>query len=244
MLGRKIIQIECVDSTNNYVAILLSEGKIKHGTVILADEQTNGRGQRGASWDSKAGENLIFSMFIDTAILSVKDQFYLTQIISLAVVNMLSKFGIEADIKWPNDIYIKGRKIGGILIENYIKGAFLNGSIIGIGLNINQIEFDNLNATSLKLEKGEFIPIQSTVFSLINEMNNGWEMLSKNQFEKINAFYLDKLWLLNKESDFIDKSGEFKGCIKGVTTNGLLIMQKEDKLVQYDLKEISFKISK
>ena len=207
MLGRKIIQIECVDSTNNYVAILLSEGKIKHGTVILADEQTNGRGQRGASWDSKAGENLIFSMFIDTAILSVKDQFFLTQIISLAVVNMLSKFGIEADIKWPNDIYIKGRKIGGILIENYIKGAFLNGSIIGIGLNINQIEFDDLNATSLKLEKGEFIPIQSTVFSLINEMNNGWEMLSKNQFEKINAFYLDKLWLLNEESDFIDKSG-------------------------------------
>lgn len=242
MLGRKIIQIECVDSTNNYVAILLSEGKIKHGTVILADEQTDGRGQRGASWDSKAGENLIFSMFIDTAILSVKDQFFLTQIISLAVVNMLSKFGIEADIKWPNDIYIKGRKIGGILIENHIKGGFLNGSIIGVGLNINQIEFDNLNATSLKLEIGEFTPIQSVVFSLINEINVGWDLIQTNQFEKINDLYLSKLWLLNMEADFFDQTGEFRGCIIGVTSNGLLQVQKENALVKYDLKEITFKI--
>lgn len=242
MLGRKIIQIECVDSTNNYVANLLSEGKIEHGTVILADEQTNGRGQRGAKWDSKAGENLIFSMFIDTAILSVKDQFVLTQIISVAVTNLISKFGIEANIKWPNDIYIKGKKIGGILIENQIKGSFLNGSIVGIGLNINQIEFINLNATSLKLEKGDFIPIQSVVFSLINEINVGWDLIKTNQFEKINDLYLSKLWLLNKEADFTDQSGEFRGCIKGVSPTGFLIMQKEDELVQYDLKEISFKI--
>ncbi len=242
MLGRKIIQIECVDSTNNYVANLLSQGKIEHGTVILADEQTNGRGQRGASWDSKAGENLIFSMFIDTAILSVKDQFVLTQIISVAVANLISKFGIEADVKWPNDIYINGKKIGGILIENQIKGANLNGSIIGIGLNINQVEFQNLNATSLKLEKREFIPIQSVVFSLINEINNGWEMLKNNQFDWINEFYLNKLWRLNVEASYIDKSGEFIGIIKGVNQNGLLIMQKDCELIQYDLKEISFKI--
>ena len=242
MLGRKIIQIECVDSTNNYVANLLSEGKIEHGTVILADEQTNGRGQRGATWDSNAGENLIFSMFVDTAIMSVKDQFILTQIISVAVANLISKFGIEADVKWPNDIYIKGRKIGGILIENQIKGSFLNGSIIGIGLNINQIDFNNLKATSLKLEKGEFIPIQSVVFSLINEINIGWNLIQTNQFEKINDLYLNKLWLLNKEADFIDQSGEFRGRIKGVSPTGFLIMQKEDELIQYDLKEISFKI--
>ena len=242
MLGRKIIQIECVDSTNNYVANLLSEGKIEHGTVILADEQTNGRGQRGSTWDSKAGENLIFSIFINTAIMSVKDQFVLTQIISVAVANLISKFGIEADIKWPNDIYIKGKKIGGILIENQIKGSFLNGSIVGIGLNINQIDFDNLNATSLKLETGEFIPIQSAVFSLIKEINIGWDLIQTNQFEKINDLYLSKLWLLNKEANFIDQSGEFRGCIKGVSSNGFLIMQKTNALVQYDLKEITFKI--
>jgi BirA family biotin operon repressor/biotin-[acetyl-CoA-carboxylase] ligase len=242
MLGRKIIQIECVDSTNNYVANLLVEGKIEHGTVILADEQTNGRGQRGATWDSKAGENLIFSMFIDTAILSVKDQFLLTQIISVAVANLISKFGLKADVKWPNDIYIKGKKIGGILIENQIKGANLNGSIVGIGLNINQIDFYNLNATSLKLEKGEFVPIQSVVFSLINELNNGWEMIVNNQIEAINELYLNKLWLLNVEAMYIDQSGEFIGTIKGVNQNGLLIMLKENELIQYDLKEISFKI--
>ncbi len=242
MLGRKIIQIECVDSTNNYVANLLSEGKIEHGTVILADEQTKGRGQRGATWDSNAGENLIFSMFVDTAIMSVKDQFILTQIISVAVANLISKFGIEADIKWPNDIYIKGRKIGGILIENQIKGSFLNGSIVGIGLNINQIDFNNLKATSLKLERGEFIPIQSVVFSLINEINVGWDLIQTNQFEKINELYLSKLWLLNKEADFTDQSGEFRGCIKGVSPTGFLIIQKKDELIQYDLKEISFKI--
>jgi BirA family biotin operon repressor/biotin-[acetyl-CoA-carboxylase] ligase len=154
----------------------------------------------------------------------------------------MSKFGIEADVKWPNDIYIKGKKIGGILIENQIKGSFLNGSIVGIGLNINQIEFKNLKATSLKLEKGEFTPIQSVVFSLINEINVGWDLIQTNQFEKINDLYLSKLWLLNKEADFIDQTGEFRGCIKGVSPNGFLIIQKEKDLVKYDLKEITFKI--
>lgn len=240
MLGRKILQIERVDSTNNYVANLMNVGKIEHGTVILAEEQTQGKGQRGAQWLSKAGENLIFSIYLDTANLSVREQFSITQFSSLSVVNTLKKWNIDADVKWPNDIYVSGRKIAGILIENQVKGERLNGTIVGIGLNVNQTEFGELVTTSVKLEKGMFISIQEVVFSLLEELNSTWELLENGQLEQLNNRYLEKLWLLNQPALFKDSQGEFTGIITGITENGFLQVIRNGVPKTYDLKEISF----
>lgn len=242
MLGKKIIQIESVDSTNNYIANLMNVGKIQHGTVILAEEQKNGKGQRGSKWLSNPGENLIFSMFLDTATLSVNHQFLLTEFVSVSVCNVLRKVGVDSVIKWPNDIFVNKKKIAGILIENQIKGSYLNGTIVGIGLNVNQIHFGDLNATSIKIEKGVFFLVQEFVFLLLHEMNTNWDLIQESNFKILEQQYLNHLWLLNQKSIYTDKNGEFEGIVEGVDENGKLIIKRDDSFFRYDLKEISFVI--
>jgi BirA family biotin operon repressor/biotin-[acetyl-CoA-carboxylase] ligase len=242
MLGKKIIQIESLDSTNNYIANLMNVGKIEHGTVILADEQINGKGQRCSSWLSNPGENLIFSMFLDTATLSVNNQFVLTEFVSISVCNALKKVGVDSVIKWPNDIFVNKKKISGILIENQIKGSNLNGTIVGIGLNINQAHFGDLNATSIKTEKGVFFSVQEFVFLLLNEMNLFWHLVQENNFKFLEKEYLNNLWLLNQKSIYNDIKGEFEGISKGIDEIGRLIIERDECLFYYDLKEISFVI--
>lgn len=240
MLGRKIIKLERVDSTNNYIANLLSDDKIENGTVILADEQTNGKGQRGAVWLSKPAENMIFSIYLSSANLSVKDQFVLTQFISVSVVKTLKKIGLKAVIKWPNDVLINHKKIAGILIENQLTGSSISGSIVGIGLNVNQIDFGELQATSLKLETGIHFSIQEFVFSLLNEINFHWKYIENFEYKTLKDLYLEKLWLLNQRAGFKDENGDFEGIIRGVEENGLLQMERNGEIVFYDLKEIQF----
>jgi BirA family biotin operon repressor/biotin-[acetyl-CoA-carboxylase] ligase len=242
MLGKKIIQIESLDSTNNYIANLMNVGKIDHGMVILAEVQRNGKGQRGSKWLSNPGENLIFSMFLDTATLSVNHQFVLTEFVSISVCNALKKIGIDSVIKWPNDIFVNKKKIAGILIENQIKGLNLNGTIVGIGLNINQVHFSDLNATSIKIEKGVFFSVQEFVFILLNEMNLIWHLVQENNFKFLEKEYLNNLWLLNQKSIYNDIKGEFEGISKGIDEIGRLIIERDECLFYYDLKEISFVI--
>jgi BirA family biotin operon repressor/biotin-[acetyl-CoA-carboxylase] ligase len=242
MLGKKIIQIESVDSTNNYIANLMNVGKIDHGMVILAEDQKNGKGQRGSKWSSNPGENLIFSMFLDTATLSVNNQFVLTEFVSISVCNALKKVGVDSVIKWPNDIFVNKKKIAGILIENQIKGSNLNGTIVGVGLNVNQVNFGELNATSIKIEKGVFFSVQEFVFILLNEMNVIWQFVQENNFTLLEKEYLNNLWLLNQKSIYSDINGEFEGISKGIDEIGRLIIERDDCLFYYDLKEMSFVI--
>ena len=111
-IGQKIIHLDSVDSTNNYVANLINEGKIEHGTVVLADAQLEGRGQRNARWSVNAGENLTFTVFMDNVNLSVARQFFLNRLVSLCLVRFLCKLGLSPKIKWPNDIFVGGKKSG------------------------------------------------------------------------------------------------------------------------------------
>ena len=133
-IGSKIIHLESVDSTNNYAANLVRQGNCDHGTVILADDQFLGKGQRGSEWIATKGDNLTTSIVLTPDNLSVEDQFYLTCLASLSVVDTLKEYHIEASIKWPNDIYVEHKKIAGILIENSFQGNSIKSSIIGIGL--------------------------------------------------------------------------------------------------------------
>ncbi len=242
-IGQKIMRFDRVDSTNNYTANLLKEGKIVHGTVIMADTQTAGRGQRGTNWTSNAGENLLFSLFIAPDNLSVENQVALTHFASIGIVEVLRKIGISAEIKWPNDIYVNQKKIAGILIENTIKGGIISNSIIGIGLNVNQIHFENFNATSIKIETNTFSSIDSIVFKLIDELNTLWEFIQKSDFQTIKKRYLNSLYQLGTKALYQDDSGKFEGVIEGVSEMGYLQIRKEGELKEYDLKEISFLVA-
>jgi len=241
-IGQKIIRLNTVDSTNNYTANLLKIGKIEHGTVILADEQTSGKGQRGASWHSKAGENLLLSVFVVPDNLSVDQQVVLTHFASVCMVEILRKIGLSAKIKWPNDIYINDHKIAGILIENTISAGKISNSIIGIGMNVNQMDFDDIIATSIKKEKGEYYPIESVVLFLIDELNRNWDNAKFPENENLKNQYLENLYLKNIEACFEDVEGQFFGEINGISDEGLLLVTKKGSAnpVKYDLKELKF----
>ena len=146
-----IIWLESVDSTNDVAKRHISD--IDNLSVLSALEQTAGRGQRGNSWTSAPGENLMFSIVLKSPALMAEEHFALNEIAALSVSEFLSTYGIKAQIKWPNDIYVDEKKICGILIENSFRGKSISSSIIGIGLNINQRNFNvNLpNPTSMLL---------------------------------------------------------------------------------------------
>ena len=151
--GQFKVHLSRVDSTNNYAANLIKSGKAKSGTVILADEQTNGRGQRDAVWQSDPGLNLQFSAIWLPESFFIKDQRYLNFAVSIAIQQFLSKKGVEPQIKWPNDILVGEKKISGVLIENQLQGQRINACIIGIGLNVNQTEFKNSETKRTKRQR-------------------------------------------------------------------------------------------
>lgn len=137
----EMLEFECLDSTNNYLALIASDSP--HGTVVRAGRQTAGRGQRGNSWESAPGENILMSVLLRRPGIAPADQFIISQAVALAIRDTLAKYmpGEEVSVKWPNDIYVGNRKICGILIENSLGTDEIDYSIAGFGVNVNQTEF-------------------------------------------------------------------------------------------------------
>ncbi|MBB78199.1 MAG: biotin--[acetyl-CoA-carboxylase] ligase [Crocinitomicaceae bacterium] len=238
-IGQKVIHLNHVDSTNNYTAKLLNEGLIDHGTVILAEEQFSGKGYRSSRWVSNPGENLTISVFLDNVNLSVKNQFVLTKIVSLILVDLLKRFKIKSKIKWPNDIYVDGEKIAGVLIENQIKLSVIKSSIIGIGLNVNQIHFEDFIATSVKKKTGKFESINDFLYVFIHSFNKVWNQYF-HQVNLLDREYFNYLYLKDVKSNYKDNSGVFSGIIRGVKSSGKLLIEKDNTRIEYGMKEIEF----
>ncbi|MEY3198726.1 MAG: hypothetical protein RJA13_684, partial [Bacteroidota bacterium] len=163
---------------------------------------------------------------------------------AVSVLETLRKIGISAQIKWPNDIFVGHRKIAGILIENAIVDGQISHSILGIGLNVNQMDFKDLTATSVKLEKMTFYAVEDFLFQLIFVLNKYWELLKNGNLKSLRSIYLDNLYLLEQEATFEDENGIFNGTIQGISEVGLLTIRKivngETILRNYDLKEVRF----
>ncbi|MFL2663928.1 MAG: biotin--[acetyl-CoA-carboxylase] ligase, partial [Crocinitomicaceae bacterium] len=143
-IGIQKIRLISVDSTNNFAAKLINDGLAEHGSVILAENQTNGRGQRGSEWQSQKAKNILTSFVFKFEALDPQFLFRINAFVSIALIDFLNSYGIDAQIKWPNDIMVNSNKICGILVENKLVGNALSYSIAGFGLNVNQIEFEDL----------------------------------------------------------------------------------------------------
>ncbi len=159
VIGSEITVIDNIASTNDYANKLIENNKFIDGQIILAKNQSNGKGQQNNIWESDAGKNITCSIITKPSFVPLEEQFLLSKAISLGVRDFLLIHTKEVSIKWPNDIYIGDKKIAGILIENIIMGDKMETSVIGIGININQEIFsDNIpNPTSLKMtEKRDF----------------------------------------------------------------------------------------
>ncbi len=240
MIGNQIIYLDRVDSTSNYVATLISEGKARHGMVILAESQTNGRGQRGTTWQSEDAKNLLFSFYLEHPDLEIIQQESLTHFVSLSLSNTLTKFGIPNHIKWPNDILVGTKKIAGILIENQLRGSKIIGSTIGIGINIQQTTFDFKGSTSVSIESDSIISKENFFSEFMKELNEIYPYLINKELDKLKKLYLNKLWLLGVESTFESNGQIFNGNIIGTDNYGRLLVEVNKEIKTFDLKEIKF----
>ena len=154
----KIIKLDATPSTNNYLKYKYKKRDAKDGDLVWSKNQTSGRGQRENTWFSKPEESLTFSVFRQYKDKNTLNPFILSILVSLGIHEALSTIHLpNLKIKWPNDILSCNKKVGGILIENFFNKGELIASVIGIGLNLNQLSFNNLpNATSFRLVSGNF----------------------------------------------------------------------------------------
>lgn len=245
-IGKNMLFLPEVESTNTYAINLLRNVNIVDGTVIYTDNQTQGKGQRGTVWASETGKNITLSAILQPHFLDIKQSFYLSKITALACYDVLTEIldasHYDIKIKWPNDILVNMKKIGGILIENNLNGSKIQHAVIGIGLNVNQQNFGDLSvfATSIKIEKNEDFNTSIILESLCSKLEKWYFKLKENKFDFIHSNYLSHLFGLNETFNFIDNLGHnFYAEIINVEENGkLLVRNTNDELLTFDIKEV------
>lgn len=237
-----LIKLDATDSTNAHLRQLLSSRVPEDYTVVTARQQLRGRGQMGTTWQSESGKNLTFSVLRSDLDLSVSDSFVLNLCVSLAVYTVLTQYKVpELSIKWPNDILSGRSKICGILIENSLSGSKINTSIIGIGLNVNQLDFQELeNVSSLKLLLRKTFDLDVLLQDIVNQMKTVFLGLEQKNVTHLWNTYENVLFRKGKPSTFENRDGErFMGVIKGVSKDGKLTIALEDAVIKnFDLKEV------
>lgn len=243
-VGHNLVIIPKVDSTNNYLKTCLTNSTpLPEGTAIMAENQFAGRGQHQNGWHASQGQNLTLSLLLKPTFLSIKRQFLLTQIISLGIVKALkNKVDPYIKIKWPNDIYYRDKKLGGILIENTIQGTSIKNSIIGMGINVNETNFPNFLPNPVSLS--EILQTDYDLHTLLSEICSGIEayylQLKAGNYNSIHAEYLQNLYRIDEQHEF-EINGVRKNCsIIGVSEEGLLKIRSGDLISSYDLKQIKF----
>ncbi|MCG8476914.1 MAG: biotin--[acetyl-CoA-carboxylase] ligase [Cytophagales bacterium] len=242
-LGKQYFDLKECSSTNTRALELAQEQGLQHGAVIRAHRQWDGRGQRGNTWETEAGLNLTFSIYLKPS-LAAAAQFYLSITTALALQQTAQFFlpHHEVTVKWPNDLYIGKKKVGGILIENNLENNVISQSIVGIGLNVNQHSFPVENAASLASLLGHDLD-QDFVLQKLAEFYEYWYgVLEQKNYELLAETYYDHLLGYNQERLFLKGEKYFKGIIRGVSPFGQLIMEENGQRISYDIKEISFVI--
>ncbi len=217
--GRRILFLERVDSTNNYAAKLIRTNDFTEGSVIVAEEQTAGRGRRDNLWLSTPGENLLASIIFKPTFLHVLQTFALNIISSLAVHDTLKAYGIKSSIKWPNDILVGHQKIAGILIETHIRGSQMSTAIVGVGLNVNQTVFDHPSASSMKSVKNIIFDKSEVLFTLCSQLEKRYLLLRRGS-DKNQTDYLQHLFGLNEERNYLIKGGETSATLVNIESDG------------------------
>lgn len=245
IIGSELIRLAEVGSTNTYAQQLLLREKPKDGTIILTERQVQGRGMDTNQWESEPGKNLTFTIILYPAFMTADRQFVLNQSIVLGIVDFIRSLGIPEPVrvKWPNDIYLADRKVGGILIQHSILGQHLHQSIIGIGLNINQEHFlsDAPNPVSLKQISGMTYDLSDTLNALCTSLDTRYMQLNDHDWGALSSDYLNNLYRLGEWHAYNVKGTELTGMIIGINEPGQLKLQSSDgKVYVCDIKEVKY----
>lgn len=224
-IGEPFIELSEVDSSNNYAIRQVQARMAGHGTTWFAWHQKAGRGQRGKAWSAEPGQNIIMTTIAQPALISIENQFILSVIVALACSDFFSLYAGETKIKWPNDIYWRDRKAGGILIENIVQGKVWKFSIIGVGININQTLFPaNLfNPVSLKQITGKTYNVIDLAKELCACIEKRWQQL-KAGYPELLKEYTSRLYKMGEKVTFKKDGVFFDGVVSGVNTKGELFV--------------------
>lgn len=237
----KLIKLDAIDSTNEFLKGISTQPDLENFTVVTAENQTKGKGQMGAVWNSEVGKNLIMSVLVKDFLKDINEIFNLNIAVSLAVITALKKNNIpDLSIKWPNDILSANKKIGGILIENSIKSDGTILSIVGLGLNVNQTNFEGLpKASSLAVVTGKEFNKEELLFEIIANLEvNVAE--SKLNPASLRQQFVDLLYKKDILMPFTNQKEEkFMGIIQGISPVGRLqVLLEDDSVAEFDIKEI------
>lgn len=240
----RLIKLNAIDSTNSFLKEMAQYSSLENYTVIVAKEQTKGRGQMGTSWLSEANKNLLCSVFVRFDSFLIKNQVLVNYAVSIAIVNVLNKYKLpKLAIKWPNDILSSNKKMCGLLIENVMQKDEIKSSIIGIGLNVNQVNFPvNFNATSILKETKKETNIDEFLNELLAELKIQISYIIDASKNNLKENYLKYLYKKNTPTMFKNSKGVlFMGKIIDVSSEGKLQIELEDDSIkEFGIKEVFF----
>lgn len=246
-----IISTERTGSTNDW---LRENGEMDDDCLLkvaVTSYQSAGRGQKGNHWESQEGANLLFSILSRPMNLKACDQFRLSQAISLAVTDVLTAVlddkASELSVKWPNDIYWEEKKLGGILIENRLQGAFITDCIIGVGLNVNQTRFysDAPNPISIRGISGLENSTDELLQRIISRFTEYYIQIESGSVYSIHDKYMKRLFRRDGFHIYCDENGEFSARITDVLPSGILVLEDtEGHTRQYEFKQVRFILGK
>lgn len=240
-VGQNIISLKSIDSTNTFLSDLSKHSSIVEGTVVLTEDQLDGRGQQGNVWQSEKNKSLTFSVLLFPKI-DVNYQFSFNKCISLSICEAFKRCGVRSQIKWPNDIFINDKKVAGVLIENTIQHEKIYKSVVGVGINVNNDQLDFPLATSLKMETSTTFDLMSLLDLLCEEIERFYLLLKSNK-KTISKKYNGNLYRLNMPTTFLKNGCYFRGIVKEVDEYGRLAVETDNGLQYFSWGELRFDFS-
>ena len=241
-IGKSFLKFNELPSTNSWLMERVSIQSFAEGTVVFAKHQSKGKGQRGATWTAKLSQSLTFSVLLNPKFLPIRNSYDISICTALALHDCLNELRPGFEIKWPNDIYFKDKKVAGVLIENQMSKSVYQNAVVGIGLNVNQISFEALpNAISLKQILGVNFPVENVLERICETLEARYLQLRAGKYDSLKQAYLVALYRYKQIHSFRVKNTKFKAIIIDVLRNGrLLIVLENGENRDFDIKEIEF----
>lgn len=240
-LGKfEILEFEELESTNT-MAEQLPKEEVKDKTVVLTHRQFAGRGQGENRWECEPGKNISMSVILRPECCEAGRQFAVSMVIALACKDFVSRYAEGCSVKWPNDVYVRDKKIAGILIGHSISGRWIRQSVCGIGLNVNQHEFysDAPNPVSLYQLTGEEIELSRALEELLDCISDRYDRMK--DYKMLERDYLESMYRREGIHVWEDEAGSFEAAVAGVDEYGRLVLrERSGKERIYGFKEVKF----
>jgi BirA family biotin operon repressor/biotin-[acetyl-CoA-carboxylase] ligase len=240
-MGKNLVFVPDCPSTNTLALEISQHSPVKEGTLVITDNQTAGKGQRGNVWEAEPRQNLTFSLILKPGFLAISKQFFLNIVICLALRDYLKeKISDNIYIKWPNDILVPEKKISGVLIENQLQGGMIVNAIAGIGFNVNQVNFGAYRATSLAAITGKRFNLEPELHEILGHFESRYLQLRQGQYGMLMNQYLAALFQRHAKRLYSGNGIEFEGVIEDLDESGRLRVRVDGHLRSFGIKEIQY----